>query len=315
MNATYPTHIATNLVTVCICTFRRPEGVINAIKSIVEQKIPEGWQLEIVVVDNDRNSTLGDTIKRSFDQMQGSVINFNYVIETQSGVSFARNRCLLEARGTLIAFIDDDEHATPLWLVRMIAQLENSDTDAVFGPVLSEYATKPPCWLKDYPIQDCFRFPTGKMLGWGDTRTGNVLLRRSLLEKVNKFDNRFAKTGSEDTFFFYQAETQGAKYVWCDEAIVQEHVPLERMSRKWVLRRHFIGGRNFVLLQVCIYGSHAYVGWWMRGLITALTTFPVIVVLLLIGHPAYMRFACKMYGGVGKLAAPFYQGGDYAVHD
>lgn len=306
---------AHDLVSVCICTFRRPEGVIKAINSAMEQKVPAGWQIEIVVVDNDRGSIIGDSLRNTFAQTPATVVRFHYVVEEQSGVSFARNRCLQEAQGNLIAFIDDDEEASPLWLVRMMEQLEKSDADAVFGPVLSEYSTTPPGWLMKCAIQDRLRFPSGKVIAWGDTRTGNVLFRRSMLEKVKQFDSRFARTGSEDTFFFYQATLKGGKLVWCDEAIVLEHVPTERMSRQWVLRRQFLGGRNFVFLRVSVYGSSAYLGWGLHGLAMASVALPVTVVLLCVGHSGYMQFAIKTFSGLGKLAAPFYHGGDYAAPD
>ena len=196
-----------------------------------------------------------------------------------------------------------------------MGQLGESDADAVFGPVISEYSHKPPDWLTNCAIQDRSRYPSGKVLGWGATRTGNVLFRRSILEKVGHFDGRFARTGSEDTFFFYQAALRGARLVWCDEAIVLEDVPPERMSRRWVLRRHFLGGRNYVFLQVAIHGSCAYLCWWLHGLVMILVALPATVVLLLVGHPRYMQFASKMFGGLGKLVAPFYHGGDYAAPD
>ena len=306
---------AHDIVSVCICTFRRPEGVVKAINSVIAQQVPAGWQIEIVVVDNDRNSIVGESIKQAFAQTPDSVLRLVYVVEEQPGVSFARNRCLKEAQGSLIAFIDDDEQATPLWLVRMMAQMEKSDADAVFGPVVSEYSTAPPDWLVKCAIQDRLRFPSGKVIAWGDTRTGNVLFRRSLLVKVKQFDSRFAKTGSEDTFFFYQAASNGARLVWCDDAIVLEYVPPERMSRQWVLRRQFFGGRNFVFLRVSVFGPSAYFGWGLHGLAMATVALPVTVALLCVGHSGYMRFAIRTFSGLGKLVAPFYRGGVYAAPD
>lgn len=67
---------------------------------------------EIIVVDNasDDDST-GEIIRtRSWSE------KINYVYEPRSGLSYARNRGLAEAKGTIIAFTDDDVIVDAWWL-------------------------------------------------------------------------------------------------------------------------------------------------------------------------------------------------------
>jgi glycosyltransferase involved in cell wall biosynthesis len=43
-----------------------------------------------------------------------------YVFEANVGLSHARNRGIFEARGDIIAFLDDDAEATPCWVQELV---------------------------------------------------------------------------------------------------------------------------------------------------------------------------------------------------
>jgi glycosyltransferase involved in cell wall biosynthesis len=51
----------------------------------------------------------------------------------------ARNACLDAATAPLVAFIDDDQVASPEWLVALVGTLESSNADVVLGPVQAVY--------------------------------------------------------------------------------------------------------------------------------------------------------------------------------
>ena len=58
-----------------------------------------------------------------------------YLHAPACNISVARNACLRAATAPLVAFIDDDEIASPDWLVLLIAALEGSHADVVLRPV------------------------------------------------------------------------------------------------------------------------------------------------------------------------------------
>ena len=297
------------LVSVCICTFRRPAGVARALESVLAQAVPQSWTLEVIVVDNDPD---GSAAKVVADLAQASDTPVRYVVESQSGVSHARNRCLAETRGELVAFLDDDEWASDGWLTGLVEQLLASRADAVFGPVCPEYATPPALWLVASGIHQRPRYASGTQISWGDARTGNVLFRRGCAGVTGGFDIRFARTGGEDSLFFARAAERGARLVWCDDAVVTEAVPMERMTRRWVMRRAFHGGRTYARVHAQLAGPRAYVLFGMRGILAAFVSFPVALVLWLRGSERHMFYARRAVGGLGKLAASFHRGGDYA---
>lgn len=298
------------LISICICTFRRPEGLHLAVSSALRQALPDGIAVEIVIVDNDPAGSARPTFETLLSNSGGTPIA--YFHEAKPGISFARNRCLTVARGQAIAFLDDDEIARPNWLLALWETMTRYDADAVFGPVLPEFAAQPPAWLSLSGAHQRPRFATGTAIAWGDSRTGNVLLSRRLVDLVGEFDLRFGQTGGEDSFFFGSAAKKGARLIWCDEAQVEEAVPEVRMQRRWLLRRAFLGGRTFTRLRAELNESTLYYATdGLRGLGTVVVHgFPAFL-FWIVGLDGHFRHARKVAGGLGKMGASFIRAGDY----
>lgn len=96
-----------SVVTVAVCTRNRPARLRRALGSLVEQTVPP---TEILVVDNaPRDESTRALIIADFPDVR-------YVREEVQGLDFARNRALVEARGEVVAFLDDDAVADPTWV-------------------------------------------------------------------------------------------------------------------------------------------------------------------------------------------------------
>jgi GT2 family glycosyltransferase len=95
------------LATVIVCTRDRPASLRRTLDSLLEGDYPNH---ELVVVDN---APAKPATRRLVAGLEGSV---QYVAEPLPGLSRARNRGLREARGDVIAFIDDDVIADRGWL-------------------------------------------------------------------------------------------------------------------------------------------------------------------------------------------------------
>ena len=100
-------------VTVAICTRDRADVLGRALDSLNGQSRPP---LEILVVDN---APSDDATRRQVELRHpagdGSPA-VRYVREPVAGLDFARNRALAEARGEVVAFIDDDAVADSGWV-------------------------------------------------------------------------------------------------------------------------------------------------------------------------------------------------------
>jgi glycosyltransferase involved in cell wall biosynthesis len=98
-------------LTVVICTRDRPQALRRALESLQAQS-DSGFAT--LVVDNAPSTAAAAGV---VDELGWG--SCRYVIESQSGLSRARNRALREASTDFIAWIDDDELADPDWVRRI----------------------------------------------------------------------------------------------------------------------------------------------------------------------------------------------------
>lgn len=234
---------------ICIITYKRPIYLNNLLESIQSLKKIKNEKLEyiIIVVDNDKCGSANEIVNK-FDK---KIDNLLYQIEPRKGISFARNTCIAIARKyncSYIAFVDDDEKVQANWLDELAYAIIKYEADVVFGPVVPNYEQNVPKWIIDGKFFERPRFTTGEITNsW---RTGNVLIRLSVLEKFDKpFDTEFALTGGEDTYLFMKLKKMGVKMIWCDEAIVEEFISSERASLKWLIKRSYRMGSTYSLCE------------------------------------------------------------------
>jgi succinoglycan biosynthesis protein ExoM len=132
-----------------------------------------------------------------------------------------------------IAFLDDDEVATPRWLQELYTALQHAQADIVTGPVTPKFVDAP-SWIVDGGFFRMRPLPTGQEVDF--VATNNVLFRADLAGKY-KFDSRFDATGGEDTHFFMRMKRDGLRLVWSQEAEVLETIPADRTKVRWILHR------------------------------------------------------------------------------
>jgi glycosyltransferase involved in cell wall biosynthesis len=118
-------------LTIAICTKDRPEGVERLLHSLTVQTLTlESTDCEILIVDN----APSDERTRELAVKHSGV---RYVRELRPGLNFARNRALREARGEVLAFLDDDVVVDKYWTTGLAqAWTENRDAVAFTGQVL-----------------------------------------------------------------------------------------------------------------------------------------------------------------------------------
>lgn len=234
-------------VSVCICTYQRPDRLRQTLDS-VQANLKHVGDVEVIVVDNDPNASAAEVTAKF--RLSGT-IDIKYHHEKTRGISSARNKAVKEAKGEWLAFIDDDELAVEHWLQRLLTAARQHDADVVFGPVIPLYEKQTPAWIITGGYFDRKRLKTGTRVGWHHARTGNALVKRAALPTLDKpFSESFGLTGGEDSFFFRGLESIGSTMIWCDEAIVYEHVPLIRSTQKWLLARSFRLGQTWARVEL-----------------------------------------------------------------
>jgi glycosyltransferase involved in cell wall biosynthesis len=152
------------LVTIAVCTRNRPEAVERLLRSLIGQAsgLPTGSAgLDTLLVDNAPSDERTRELAARWPDVR-------YVTEPQPGLNFARNRALVEARGEILAFLDDDVIADRHWSRGLAdAWAENRDAAAFTGQVLPmEINTE---------AQAIFEYRGGFRRGFERVRYGQVM--------------------------------------------------------------------------------------------------------------------------------------------
>ena len=279
-------------VSVCIATYRRPEGLARLLASLGRAKLPAGARVEILVVDNDPNAPGAQPLP------DAGGLPARRLCEPERNIALARNRAVSEARGTWLAFVDDDETVGEDWLAAYLAAAERWACDGFFGPVLarSERPGAGDAWL---PIFGRARFASGTRVGPDTARTSNAFVRRALFDAL-RFDSAYGRSGGSDSVLFASAMARGAEFRWCDDARVDEWLPPERLSPRWLLRRAFRGGNLHGRLARAKGASAAAAAWLRAGasLATLLAWLPLAWVG---GRIAGVRAAMRVARAAGRI--------------
>ena len=86
--------------------------------------------IELVIVDN--NST--DHTQKVVEEFQPECsCQMRYVVETNAGLSYARNRGIDEASGNIVAFVDDDVFFDKAWLREILKAFDDNPEISCVG--------------------------------------------------------------------------------------------------------------------------------------------------------------------------------------
>ena len=228
-------------ISIVIPTQRRPGPLAVAAGSALRQ-IGVDAKVELVVVDNDAVPSAQAQVEALAKDAPFPVI---YVHEPNSGVANARNAALARASGELIAFLDDDEEASPHWLAALLEVQRAFDADVVFGPVRGR-APDGPVRHRAYLEHFFSRLGPDKPGLIDDPYgCGDSLVRRAALPHPTRpFSTTRNKTGGEDDLLFQGMKAAGARFAWAPDAFVWEDPAPERLTLRYALSRAYGYGQG-----------------------------------------------------------------------
>ena len=227
-------------VDVCICTYHRP-AIVDTLRSLAQQHGCEGVTLRVIIADNALEPAARELIETAARELN---LDAAYVHAPARNISVARNACLDAANAEWLAFLDDDEIASPAWLSGLLTEAERGQWDAILGPVRAIYSPSAPAWIRDgnfhstRPVFVRGRIETGY--------TGNVLIRRALIAREGlRFRTELGRSGGEDEDFFNRLRDAGGRIGFAQGALAYETIPADRTNLRWLLRRSFRAGQTY----------------------------------------------------------------------
>jgi glycosyltransferase involved in cell wall biosynthesis len=283
-----------NHISVCICTFKRPELLRQLLEALERQQTEDLFTFSVVVADNDPAQSARQVVDLFLSTAR---IQVTYCFETELNIALARNKALENATGEFIAFIDDDEFPVDDWLWNLFKTLSSHGVEGVLGPVKPYFQPEPPRWVIDGKFFERPTYPTGYKLNYTETRTGNVLFARKILDGLEvPFRPQF-NTAGEDVDFFRRMMEKGYKFIWCEQGFVFEVVPADRCSRSYLLKRALLRGSNFSK-----HPSHRLANA-ARSLIAVPCYTIALPVLAMFGQHVFLKYLIKLFDHLSRLFA------------
>jgi GT2 family glycosyltransferase len=264
------------------------------LEKLQEQTANGLFTLSAVVCDNDAEQSAASVVSAA---RESASINISYCREPRKNIALARNKALEQARGELVAFIDDDEFPRADWLQKLMETCEKYHADGVLGPVRPHFESPPPAWIVKGRFCERPEHETGQVMKWDQCRTGNVLFRKRILDALAQpFRSKFG-IGGEDADFFWRMIERGCTFVWCNEAVVNEIVPPRRWRRSYMLKRALLRGQ--IILEPSSEGWRSI----SRSVVAVLLYLLFLPITIVLGQHWFMKYSIKLCDHSGKLLA------------
>jgi len=232
------------MLSIIICTYNRDKYLYDALKCIAENSFPCS-EYEIVLVNNNSTDNTVNECKRFHKDFPQ--VNFNYFVELNQGLSFARNRGIMEAKGDCLVFLDDDSFVEKNYLKNLADNLEkHTDYEAFGGKVSPEFENgETPIWLSKWTYSWVSAIDLGKKIqhfkGEKYPIGANMGIRKDILEKVGYFNTKLGRSkknlkGGEEKDIFNRIKNLGGKIYYFPNIEVRHIIPPHRTTDDYIVR-------------------------------------------------------------------------------
>lgn len=235
-------------LSILICTYNRCEILAECLESLTRQTASTN-DFEVLVINN--NSP--DRTQQIAESFIGKVPNLRVVIETQQGLSYARNRAYEEAQAEWMLYLDDDALAAENLVERALWTIEHHDYKMFGGVALPWYKYPKPHWYKDkYVATNQLPYKTVSKIHGNQFAIGCIMvIHKPTLAKYGGFDVRLGMTGDK---IAYNEEVELQKRLRADgiaiahdpELFIQHLVAPYKLSVDWFFKSAFALGRDNV---------------------------------------------------------------------
>jgi len=240
-------------VTVILCTYNRCQILAQALESVARSMLSDS-EWEVLVVDNNSRDQTREVVEEFCRRYPE---RFRYLFEPEQGLSKSRNAGVREARGDILAFMDDDVTVEPTWLRNLTAELRDSRWAGAGGRIRPEEGFSAPLWLEIGGPFDLggsiVLFDLGEKGGELDRPPfgTNMAFRKSMFEKYGGFRTDLGRCGNslignEDTEFSQRLIAAGERLWYAPAAVVYHPVPRQRLKKTYLRTWWFSHGRALI---------------------------------------------------------------------
>ncbi len=296
-------------ISVILCTYNRCQSLAKALESIAGSTVPDSVEWEVLVVDNNSADQTREIVE---DCSWRHPSRFRYLLESQQGLSFARNAGIRESRGEVLAFTDDDVIVETTWLWNLTEALFTGEWAGTGGRIIPAFNRPLPRWLASGgaclvgPFVALDLGPVPVPLSQAPVGA-NMAFRRELFEKYGGFRTDLGRLGNtlrscEDSEFGQRLLNGGERLRYEPSAVVHHPVPESRTEKKYLLSWFFSDGRSSLIHL----GFPSETKWFLAGVpLYLFRRLARWTAQWLISFKPSRRFACRLnvWAIAGAIAA------------
>ncbi len=228
-------------LSIVVCTYNRDKYIGKTLEHLYQQTLAK-TDYEVIIVDNNSSD---QTAKICQDFIAAySEAPFRYVVETNQGHSFSRNRGIEESKAELISFIDDDAFVHQSFGSNTIRFFQdNEHVKVIGGKIIPVYEEQEPIWMSPYLLPlvsalDMGKSPrpfTGRKFPVG----ANMAYRQSVFDQYGLFNVALGRKGTglmggDEKELIYRLKVNDALIYYVPDVVVDHIIPEKRLGKKYI---------------------------------------------------------------------------------
>ncbi len=226
-------------ISVVICTYNRQKFLPECLNCLSRQTIRnELW--EVIIVDNASTDQTAEIAKQWIADNRERP--FRYVLESRKGLSFARNRGIVEARSNVVTYIDDDAETVPVFAEALNEFMKaHPEAAGAGGMVIPKYSESPePAWMNPFlkgfvGLVDFGNKPKAYVKGMKYPIGCNMTYRKNLLLQAGGFNNQLTFRG-DDKYIFYAVTKINPLVYYVPKAKLYHNIDAGRLQHDYFKR-------------------------------------------------------------------------------
>jgi glycosyltransferase involved in cell wall biosynthesis len=214
-------------LSIVLCTYNNAESLRMTLKDMAKCNLGDASQVEVIIVNN--NST--DHTRRVYGDVEGLFkCSVTYLVESNQGLSHARNLGLAAASGEYVLFTDDDAIIPSTWVQAYLRNIESSYLDCLYSRIKIHWGKPIPDWyISEFKAFFVHLDYGSKRLKVTDVHHEffgkNFCVRRSILTEFGGFDPKLGRCGNklisgEETLIYRRLIAEKRQVMYFPEAQV-----------------------------------------------------------------------------------------------
>lgn len=230
------------MLSVIICTYNRDKYLSETLRRLANNRYNGEW--ELLLIDNNSTDSTSSICKDFATQYPA--VPFSYLVETQQGLSYARNRGIKEAKGDWLVFLDDDAFVGENYLERLSQYIQQIPDMAAFGgriyPLFEEGIT--PSWLSKWSASWLSAIDKGDKICLFNTDYpigANMGFSKTIADQCGPFNTSLGRSGKnliggEEKDYFNRIKALNATIYYLPDIAVEHCIPSSRTTDEYINR-------------------------------------------------------------------------------